>query len=624
MLTLTKRRAFRILGVQKTKTIHISMLVALVGVLGLTILLGSLVSPPRTAVAAPHAVGNEPWLEINCLETEVEEGDDFRLLVNKKFHSDWPHETIRVFWYTDSITADQSDYEHLYAERQSSNGSQSKHGRMGRNFHTLEDNFPEADETFKVRFNNSVDYGHDGECVITITDDDGVGIYDLEITSVPQELPASGNDQPQVGYAVEDVIEITAHFTGDVTTINPDTGQRADYAGIYLQVGENRRFAPALRGDSTDTLVFGYTVQADDADADGISVEGGGPSTGLGYNPNNRDGGIWITENGSSRINRLFHGLDDDPGHSVYQLKVDEPVTTPPTTDEIPVDPEPLPFGWMEDAIVIDDALFFIEHGELTDEDEGRDWFSFTATSGENYIIEAESRMDIQDDGDGTPYVENHLIDPSILEIVNKKGEQVLGEQDQGGFILNWARGYFNPEDTGTYYIAVGSGHQDPYGTGHYTVSVRVDDHPDDYKTRPDVVIRPGESITAKIDRDVSPDDPRLHPWDWRESHNTAVPLWGIESLDDHDAFRFEIGEEGTYRLSVSDAPENVGIWWILEGGGNALALVDDGPVESLTYEYQPGTYVVAVGTRYESEGNTGTYTLSLAEVDDAAMAVRP
>ena len=52
--------------------------------------------------------------------------------------------------------------------------------------------------------------------------------------------------------------------------------------------------------------------------------------------------------------------------------------------------------------------------------------------------------------------------------------------------------------------------------------------------------------------------------------------------------------------------------------------MVDDGPVESLTYEYQPGTYVVAVGTRYESEGNTGTYTLSLAEVDDAAMAVRP
>ena len=151
-----------------------------------------------------------------------------------------------------------------------------------------------------------------------------------------------------------------------------------------------------------------------------------------------------------------------------------------------------------------------------------------------------------------------------------------------------------------------------------------MDDHPDDYKTRPDVVIRPGESITAKIDRDVSPDDPRLHSWDWRESHNTAVPLWGIESLDDHDAFRFEIGEEGTYRLSVSDAPENVGIWWILEGGGNALALVDDAPVESLTYEYQPGTYVVAVGTRYESEGNTGTYTLSLAEVDDAAMAVRP
>lgn len=47
---------------------------------------------------------------------------------------------------------------------------------MGRTFHTLEDNYPELDETFIVEFLNAVSKGHDGRCAITITDDDGVGI----------------------------------------------------------------------------------------------------------------------------------------------------------------------------------------------------------------------------------------------------------------------------------------------------------------------------------------------------------------------------------------------------------------------------------------------------------------
>ena len=116
---------------------------------------------------------------------------------------------------------------------------------------------------------------------------------------------------------------------------------------------------------------------------------------------------------------------------------------------------------------MIGNSSFSIEHGKLTEEDGGRDSFSFTATAGENYIIEVASRMEIREDG-GTPYVPNHLLDPSILEIVNERGEQVLDEQDRGGFISNWARGYFTPEDDGTYYIAVGNKHQDPHGTGHY------------------------------------------------------------------------------------------------------------------------------------------------------------
>ena len=44
-------------------------------------------------------------------------------------------------------------------------------------------------------------------------------------------------------------------------------------------------------------------------DLDGISVESGGPGTGLYYNENTRDGGIWPVNPEDGRLNRLFHGL---------------------------------------------------------------------------------------------------------------------------------------------------------------------------------------------------------------------------------------------------------------------------------------------------------------------------
>lgn len=77
MLVMVILRAFRILGVQKTRTINISLLVALFGSLGLTILIGSLYPHDRVAVAAPYATPSGHWPEINCLETEVEEGADW-------------------------------------------------------------------------------------------------------------------------------------------------------------------------------------------------------------------------------------------------------------------------------------------------------------------------------------------------------------------------------------------------------------------------------------------------------------------------------------------------------------------------------------------------------------------
>ena len=610
--------------ISKGWRIGLLAVMGLMAAISLAILIGGpLFAPRHVAYAAPMR-GNEPWLKIKCVETLVEEGEDFRLEVRKKHDSDWPHPTMRVFWYTDAITADETDYEHLYAERQSSNGSQSESGVMGRNFHTLDDQYPEIDETFKVQFNNSVDYGHDGECIITIADDDGVGIYDLAITSEPGEITTASGDEV-VAYGAGDVIEISAHFTGTVTTLNPDTGERADYAGLYIQVGENRRVATLLRGDGSDLLVFGYTVTEDDVDADGISVEGGGPGTGMYYNVNNRNGGLWAARAPGGRINRIFHGLDDDPDHVVVLVspEEDEEVpTVPPDNTITPPDPtpepEPEPELWVARSESIEPGLIGIINGELTEEAGGRDWYSFEGERGENYIIELKNQMEFHEGtntwiGGHLDYVDGHLIDPSILEVVDEDGEQVLGEQDEGGFMANFARAFFTPDEDGTYYFAVGGGDEFRSGLGFYEVSVRVDDHADDYGTEPGVVLLPGKTISARIDSDVPPNHPGLKPWHW-VIDDPSIPVFGLESLDDRDVFEFRISEEGTYKVLVSDGPSGVGIWNIWNGTNGVFEHFESGPVESAVLSYSPGTYYVEVGNVYESKGNTGSYTVSLLQ----------
>ena len=626
------QRSLRRTGIRKAQKISVVALFALLGFAAFAVLVGPLSTPRRAVFADSTVKGNEPWLKINCMETVVEEGDDFRLEVYKKYDSDSPHPTMRVFWYTFAITADKSDYEHLYAERQASNSYQSEHGRMGRDFHTKDDLYPEVDETFRVWMNNSVDRGDDGECIITITDDDGVGIHKLEITSEPQELPAGSEDgETVVAYTTGDIVEITAHFTGPVTNGAPGSGEQADYAGLYIQVGENRRLAEMLQGGGTDTIVFGYKVQSNDVDADGISVEGGGPGTGLYYSETNRDGGIWAVEHPDGRINRLFHGLDDDPAHVVAQVEVEEPTIEEPTDIDVGATTTlPTPEGPFVSAPSISVGLIESVDGELTDEDGGRDWYGVDVAGGENYIIELKNTMEFIEDDTGNTwlgfhlnYVDGHLIDPSILEVVDDQGEQVLGEHDQGGFMGNFARAFFTPENDGTYYIAVGAGNNDRGGTGFYALSVRVDDHPDDYGLNPGVVLQPGDSITAAIDSDVAPDDPGLNQWDWAVAGDESVPVFGVESLDDRDVFRLEISEEGTYEVSVSDGPAGVGIWSVFN---DRFGLHADhprsGPVESIVCDFEPGTYHVEVGTPHQSVGNTGSYTVSLDEVaDDTEVA---
>lgn len=81
--------------------------------------------------------------------------------------------------------------------------------------------------------------------------------------------------------------------------------------------------------------------------------------------------------------------------------------------------------------------------------------------------------------------------------------------------------------------------------------------------------------------------------------------------------FRFEITEAGTYCICVVDGPTGVGLWaiWYANGGGDYISY--EAPVESFVADFSPGTHYFAVGTPYQSVGNTGDYMVSLLLVEE-------
>ena len=75
--------------------------------------------------------------------------------------------------------------------------------------------------------------------------------------------------------------------------------------------------------------------------------------------------------------------------------------------------------------------------------------------------------------------------------------------------------------------------------------------------------------------------------------------------------------------MSLADQPEGVGFWYIWDSDGNLWLMAMGDPVEIIQWHHKPGTYYAEVGTPYDSEGNTGTYTFSLIEVTDVEAVGR-
>ena len=105
-------------------------------------------------------------------------------------------------------------------------------------------------------------------------------------------------------YYVGDVIEFAFTFSQNVDATGAGTGMTL--SGDY-------KTARYRRGSGTNTIVFGYTVQPDDSDTNGISVRNGG------YNDDGSTYGFWnITARGTNKAAyKKFSGLSNQSGHKV-------------------------------------------------------------------------------------------------------------------------------------------------------------------------------------------------------------------------------------------------------------------------------------------------------------------
>ena len=275
----------------------------------------------------PGEVSADNRMDLHCYDGWVVEGDDQRVKVQIEEHDHWVQEA--VWWYTEVGTADESDYTPLHGHKQVFSGEEHSDERLYRNIHTTEDDYSEFIETFNLRIGNQSNRSNRTSCTITILDDDGIGVYETEITSTP----ADGHT-----YRLGEFIEITMRHTSLVWVIGE--------VGIGLGVGrpsedyDRYRLAGYHSGSGSDTLVYRYQVKPGDFDNNGIRVEdgsGGRYPTGL-YGSGHIESRPIISGSGSPEdINPNYRGLpSDQPGHNVdgtVRVTEVELVSTPANGD---------------------------------------------------------------------------------------------------------------------------------------------------------------------------------------------------------------------------------------------------------------------------------------------------
>ena len=428
-------------------------------------------------------------------------------------------------------------------------------------FEATQDTMDDDGESVKLEFGtlpNGVTKIAPTETTVTIEDDDHPASVTVAFQSATYSV-AEGNTVDITVTASEDPertisMPVRIRYQGGAI--------RDDYSGIMKRINLDA-------GSTSKVITVGSAADSGDNECEQVTLEFGAAP-----------GGVVIGATGSTTI-------------------ITDPETG--TGAGTASDPKPIRVG-----------LCGIQRGEIASAGT-QDWYSFEAAGGQTYIIEGKQPLNFV--GGSADSVNGALRDVSILSVTDNSDSQLLGEHTGGGFTLLDARAFFTPPQDGAYKVSIGAGVPDLTGT--YTVSVRADDHADDYQTQAGVVLQPGESVTARLDSDVAPGDPYLNEWDWTYFVNQK-PRRGIEMMDDRDMFRYEITNAGTYELYLSGNPAGTGIWYIWDVQGNLSYKEPDpesGPGDSVERHHEPGTYYVEVGTSYLSHANTGaSYTLHLVE----------
>ena len=131
--------------------------------------------------------------------------------------------------------------------------------------------------------------------------DGSLHVTDVEITSTP----ADGNSY-RIGQNIDVTLTFSteAHIMSNGSVIAIRVGDATD--------GSNYRAARYASGSGSNRLLYRYRVAVNDSDADGISVDTGGPNSGFG-------GPLPVTgpNSGAFAASRNYAGLSDDANHKV-------------------------------------------------------------------------------------------------------------------------------------------------------------------------------------------------------------------------------------------------------------------------------------------------------------------
>ena len=176
---------------------------------------------------------------------------------------------------------------------------------------------------------------------LTDFDADGIGIPAAGfVRELPTTSPALGSvpvSRDYTGVAEDAGHRVDGSFrvTGVAITSSPAHGDRyragenidvtmtfsseAYTSGSVVAIrvgdtddGSNYRPARYVSGSGTDALIYRYQAQLTDFDADGISVDVGGPPSGFGERVPTSS-----PELGSVQVSRKYAGVPDSPGHKV-------------------------------------------------------------------------------------------------------------------------------------------------------------------------------------------------------------------------------------------------------------------------------------------------------------------